>query len=91
MEAFFQSSPSKVKELDQLPFKYLCFGFGGADEDVLHSNVELSKELRLALDRIRAAGCREEDTYLSDPTAAEAISRSSTTRKLSLQTRPAES
>merc|ERR1711904_719267 len=62
-----------VKELDQLPFKYLCFGFGGADEDVLHSNVELSKELRLALDRIRAAGCREEDTYLSDPTAAEGM------------------
>jgi len=63
----------EVKELDQLPFKYLCFGFGGADEDVLHSNVEVSKELRLALDKIREAGCREEGTYLSDPTAAEGM------------------
>jgi vitamin-K-epoxide reductase (warfarin-sensitive) len=62
-----------VKELDQMPFKYLCFGFGGADEDVLHTNVEVSKELRFALDRIRSAGCREVDTYLRDPTAAEGM------------------
>jgi hypothetical protein len=62
-----------VKELDQLPFKYLCFGFGGADEDVLHTNVEMSKELRCALDKIRAAGCQQEDTYLSDPLAADVM------------------
>merc|ERR1711937_847161 len=62
-----------VKELDQLPFKYLCFGFGGADEDVMYTNVEVSKELRLALDRIRGAGCREEDTYWTDPTAADGM------------------
>merc|ERR1711937_700371 len=62
-----------VKELDLMPFKYLCFGFGGADEDVLHSNVEISKELRFALDKIRAAGCQQEDTYLRDPLAAEGM------------------
>jgi len=56
-----------------MPFKYLCFGFGGADEDVLHSNVEISKDLRFALDKIRAAGCQQEDTYLRDPLAAEGI------------------
>merc|ERR1711937_911735 len=63
----------EVKELDQMPFKYTCFGFGGADEDVLYSNVEMSKEFRSALDRIREYGNREEDTYLSDPTAAEGM------------------
>jgi hypothetical protein len=62
-----------VKELDLMPFKYLCFGFGGADEDIVHTNVEISKELRFALDKIRAAGCQQEDTYLRDPVAAEGM------------------
>jgi hypothetical protein len=62
-----------VKELDLMPFKYLCFGFGGKDEDVLHTNVEITKELRCAPDKIRAAGCRQEDTYLRDPSAADGM------------------
>jgi len=57
----------EVEELDLLPFKYLLFGHGGADEEVLYANFEVGTELRNLLWEIKAGGA---GAFATDPEAA---------------------
>jgi len=63
--AFPMARPQVVtpEELDKLPFKYLLYGYGGAGEEVLYTNVDVSQSLRQSLQTMRCEGMRGEGVY----------------------------
>ena len=60
-------------EISRLPFKYLLVSHGGEAEPVLHTNVEMSERLALALKQITSLCKQEPDTFAVDSKAAPAL------------------
>ena len=56
-------------ELPSLGFKYVLFGHGGTDPDMLHSNVKLTRELRAVLTELRHEGRRGSGVFCNDANA----------------------